>query len=50
MVNIRPLTLIIHLVIVELCPIISHQDLWNLKSVNDILPQKENDLLGGAIC
>jgi hypothetical protein len=33
-----------------LYPIISDQDLWNLKYVNDVLPQTGNDLLGGHIC
>jgi len=46
MVNIKPITLFIHLAIVELYPIISDQDLWNLKYVNDVLPQTGNDLLG----
>jgi hypothetical protein len=50
MVNIKPITLFIHLAIVELYPIISDQDLWNLKYVNDVLPQTGNDLLGGHIC
>ena len=36
MVDIKTLTLFLHLVVVELCSIIGDQNLWNPKSENDV--------------
>jgi hypothetical protein len=46
----KPLTLLLHLVAIKLNPIVSDLDFGNLKSVNDVLSQEKNDLVGGDIC
>jgi len=38
MFNVKPLTLLFHLVTIKWCPIISDQDFGNSKSINDVLP------------
>jgi hypothetical protein len=50
MFNVKPLTLLFHLVTIKRCPIISDQDFGNSKSINDVLPQEKDDIISGDIC
>lgn len=52
MVDMKTLTLFLHLMIVKLCPIIGDQNLWNPKFANDVLIYIYiyKDLVGDDIC
>jgi hypothetical protein len=50
MVNVKPLVMLSHLIVIKLCPIVSYYDFRKPKSTNNVFPEQRNHFISGDLC